>query len=274
VAVSDGIVVMGGVDETGAPTRTVWKTQIKDNKPGAWADQSPLLEENVDGFAAHVGDIVFLIGGRNGSGNAVATVQQGPVGGDQATADDPNAMKDPWRASAQTNLPVARTNMSGFAANGALYVQGGSDGTQPAREAYWATPNSEGVIPSWQHLDQTDLGAGIQGASAAVSGANAFLFGGANASGPIAVPARTNLAPQPPFFQLGILGATIPGLKLDGEVGQQIGYMNAALVGTADFILLILVGIAFAHRETVGQLIHRWRATRRERRAAKAAAKA
>ena len=57
-------------------------------------------------------------------------------------------------------------------------------------------------------------------------------------------------------------------------MGQQIGYMNAALVGTADFILLILVGIAFAHRESVGQLIARWRATRRERKAAKAASKA
>src|SRR4029078_5863973 len=124
------------------------------------------------------------------------------------------------------------------------------------------------------HLDQTDLGAGIQGASAAVSGANAFLFGGANASGPTPAPARTHLAPQPPFFQLGILGATLTGLKLDGEVGQQIGYMNAALVGTAGFILLILVGIAFAHRESVAQLIARWRASRRERKAANAASKA
>src|SRR4029079_1898125 len=146
-------------------------------KPQKWAEQSPLFEENVDGVAAHVGDVIFLIGGRNASGNPVATVQQGLVGGDQATADDPNAIKALWRASSQTNLPVARTNMAGFTANGVLYVQGGSDGTSPTRETYWTTPNAEGVIPGWQHLDQTDLNLsdqdkGLEGASAVTSGAN------------------------------------------------------------------------------------------------------
>ena len=71
---------------------------------------------------------------------------------------------------------------------------------------------------------------------------------------------------MPPFFQLGILGATIPGLSLGGEVGQQIGYMNAALVGTADFVLLILIGWGFAHRERVRAFVEE----RRRRRAAKA----
>lgn len=272
-AISDGFIVLGGVDENGTPTRSVWKTQIKDNKLSKFTEQSPLFEENVDGFAAHVGDVITLIGGRNASGNAVSTVQQGLVGGEKATAEDPNAIIAQWRASASMNLPVARTNLAGFTANGVIYVQGGSDGTTPARETYWTTPDADGAVPSWSHLDQTDLGEGLAGASAVVSGANGFLFGGSTAAGPIAVPARTNLAPQPPFFQLGILGATVPGLKLDGEVGQQIGYMNAALVGTVDFVLLILIGIAFAHRESVGHLIGRWRAARRERKAAKAAAR-
>ena len=71
------------------------------------------------------------------------------------------------------------------------------------------------------------------GSSSAATTATA-LTGGA---------ARTNLAPQAPFFQLGLLGATVPGLKLDGEIGQQIGYLNAATVGAINFILLILVGL-------------------------------
>jgi len=272
VAVSDGIVVLGGVDASGTPTRNVWKTKIDatTGKATPWAEQSPLFEANAEGFAAHIGDYIYLAGGKSDTSPAVATLQEGFVGGKQATADDPNAIKDPWRVSAQTNLPVARTNLSGFTANGVLYLQGGSDGTTPARETYWTTPAADGTIKSWTHLDQTDLGAGIQGASGVASGAHGFLFGGATADGPIAVPARAYLAPMPPFFQLGILGATIPGLSLGGEVGQQIGYMNAALVGSADFVLLIVIGIAFAHRETVGQLIARRRAERRARKAAKA----
>ena len=43
--------------------------------------------------------------------------------------------------------------------------------------------------------------------------------------------ARANLAPQPPFFQLGLVGATVPALKVSGEIGQQLGYLNAATAG-------------------------------------------
>ena len=266
VTVSDGLVVMGGVDASGAPTRSVWKNQQDANgKLGKWVEQSPLIEENVDGYAAHVGDVIFLIGGRNASGNPVATVQQGLVGGPGTTSTDPNQILALWRASAQTNLPVARTNMSGFTANGALYVQGGNDGTAQTSEAYWTTPDSSGVIHEWLHLDQTDLPQGVEGSAGVVSGPYAFLFGGELASGPTNTPARAYLAPMTPFFQLGILGATVPGLALGGEVGQQIGYMNAAGVGTVDFILFILLGWAFANKAKVRAMV----AERRRRREAK-----
>jgi len=269
VPVSDGFIVMGGVDPNGTPTKTVWKTKVDaTGKASAWTVQSPLYEANADGFAAHVGDIIYLMGGRSDASPAVATVQEAVVGGATATTDDPNALKSTWRVSAQTNLPVARTNLAGFTTNGVIYLQGGSDGKSPTRETYWTTPAADGTIKSWTHLAQTDLGAGLQGASGVVSGANGFLFGGASDNGPVAQPARAYLAPQPPFFQLGILGATIPGLALGGEVGQQIGYMNAALVGTMDFVLLILIGWAFAHRPQVRAMVEE----RRRRRAEKARA--
>jgi hypothetical protein len=52
-----------------------------------------------------------------------------------------------------------------------------------------------------------------------------------------------------PFFQLGLVGATVPGLKIDGEIGQQLGYLNAAGAGTVNFVILLLIGWAFAHKE-------------------------
>ena len=51
----------------------------------------------------------------------------------------------------------------------------------------------------------------------------------------------------------------IPALKPDGEIGQQIGYLNAAGVGTVNFIILILIGWAFAHKEQVRSMIGRLR---------------
>jgi len=273
-AVSDGIVVVGGTDGKSA-TKSVWKSQSGGTTGAlqAWTVQSPMYEANVDGVAMHDGNYIYVIGGRNETGKAVATVQQGLLGGPGAVPADPNVINS-WRVSAQTNLPGPRTNLSGFTSNGALYVQGGSDGSVPRTETLWATPDANGAYSDWQHLAQTDLGQGIEGASSLASGSYAFMFGGqtaaSNPDGTVPATAlvgggaRANLAPLPPFFQLGILGMTVPALKLDGEIGQQIGYLNAAGVGTVNFILLILIGWAFAHKERVRELVAERRRRRRE----------
>ena len=156
--------------------------------------QSPLFEANVDGIAVHVGDVVFLIGGRNDAEAVVATVQQGLVGGPNAPADDPNAIVAQWRVSAQTNLPGPRSNMSGFTANGGIYVQGGNDGTTPVGRDVLDASRRDGVIAGWKNLDQTDLGQGIEGSAAVVSGSHAFLIAGLHArrASPTTSPARTS----------------------------------------------------------------------------------
>lgn len=261
VALADGIAVMGGTSTSG-PTTTVWKSQ--QDKAGAlkaWTVQAPLLEANTGGVAVHVGDVIFVIGGKSTAGTPVATVQQGLVGGPNATAADPNVVTT-WRASAQTNLPAPRTGVSAFTVNGGIYVQGGDDGTGPRTETWWATPDAGGVIPVWHHLPETDLGQGIEGASAFTAGPYAFIVGGRTAAGVSGGAARADLAPEEPFFQIGLLGATIPALKLSGEIGQQLGYLNAATVGGVNFVGLLLVGWAFAHKQRVRELV----ASRRRRR--------
>lgn len=254
VALTDGIAVTGGTDGKG-PTKDVWKSQ-QDTSGAlqAWTAQSPLLEENTGGTAVLVGSVIFVIGGENQSGVPVATVQQGLVGGPNATTKDPNVITA-WRASAQTNLPAARTGVSAFTANGGIYVQGGSDGTVPRPETWWATPDANGVIPAWQTLAQTNLGEGIEGAAAFTAGSYAFIVGGQTTPGLTGSAARADLAPAEPFFQVGLLGATIPALKLSGEIGQQLGYLDAAGVATVDFVALLLVGWAFAHKERVREIV-------------------
>ena len=246
VAVSDGIVLLGGTDGTAA-TKSVWKSQQDTSGAlGAWADQYPLPEANVDGYAAHVGDVIFVIGGRNDKGDAVATVQQGLVGGGpNATAKNPNVI-DAWRTSAQTNLPGPRTSLAGFTSNGTIYVVAMSK-------------SSSGEYHQRLHALDVAKGEGIAGSRGIASGAYAFLVGGQTPRGVTADSARANLAPQLPFFQVGILGATVPALKLDGEIGQQIGYLNAATVGAVNFILLLLVGWGFAHKQRVRELAARLR---------------
>ena len=97
------------------------------------------------------------------------------------------------------------------------------------------------------------------------SGAVAFLFGGITDGAPTTKNERSNLAPQEPFFRVGLVGATVPALKIDGEIGQQLGYLNAAGAGTVNFIVLLLIGWAYAHKERTRELIGRFRSRRRKR---------
>jgi hypothetical protein len=171
-----------------------------------------------------------------------------------------------WATLDAANLPVARTGGAGFSANGAMYYVGGSDGTASHKEMYWALPDSTGNLPGgWRHLDATDLPGGLVNAAPIVAGASVILIGGHADGGTLATSTRASLAPQEPFFRLGLVGATVPGLQISGEIGQQLGYLAAAGVGTGNFVILVIVAWAFNHRP---QLIE-WRERRKREKDAK-----
>ena len=251
VVTPDGLLLIGGRNADG-PVTTTWKSLL-DTKGalGKWTVEQPLAAPQADATAVVVGDYVWLYGGSDANG-PVGAVQRGAFGKPAAAGlpANPDAGKVVrWDVNNSANLPVARTNAAGWGANGAIYLAGGDDGKGPKREVYWAIPTSTGDLTEWKHLDVSDLPApGLEGAAAVVTGPNAVLVGGSTVGGVLASSARANTAPQSPFFQLGLVGATVPGLKIDGEIGQQLGYLNAAGVGTVDFIILLLIGWAFAHK--------------------------
>ena len=257
---TDGLVVVGGRNDSG-PVATTLRTRLNSGgKLGAWTAEQPMVQPQNDVTAAVVGDYIWVYGGNDASG-PVGTVQRGAFGAAAAAGlpPDPNTGKViRWDVNNAANLPVARTNASGWTANGALYLVGGNDGSGPKTQLYWATPSTNGDLPEWKHLDATDLPTALEGAPAVISGPNAILVGGETTGGTIlASSMRANTAPLPPFFQLGLVGATVPGLKIEGEIGQQLGYLNAALVGTIDFVLLILIGWAYAHKAKTRELTER-----------------
>lgn len=257
---TDGLLLIGGRNADG-PVATTWKSNL-DSKGalGAWSEEQALAVPQAEATATVVGDYVWLFGGSDANG-PVGAVQRGAFGQPAAeglpdNADEGKVIR--WDVNNAANLPVARANAAGWSANGALYLAGGNDGTGLTSEVYWTIPTTAGDIPEWKHLEVNDLPeAGLEGASAVVSGPNVVLVGGTTDTGPLTASVRANIAPQSPFFQLGLVGATIPGLTIGGEVGQQLGYLNAAGVGTVNFILLLLVGWAFAHRERTRGILRR-----------------
>jgi hypothetical protein len=250
----------------GQATSTVWKATLDDQGVlGEFAEQPGLLQPVTDASAALEGTFLWVYGGSNDDG-PIATVQRAaygsaatlagtPAPGQQATAaPSPAASAAPdavvqWATSESSNLPAPRAAGAGFTSNGVLYLAGGTDGTGPKPELYWAVPDANGDLPGgWRHLDATDLPAGVADAAAVVSGVQALVIGGTGPQGPLASSYRASLAPQEPFFQLGLFGLVVPGLQIGGQIGQQLGYLAAAGVGTGNFVILVAVGLAINYR--------------------------
>ena len=280
VAVSDGIVVIGGRGADDQPTTTVWKATLDDKGAlGEFKPQASLQRPVAEAVAAFEGSFIWVYGGSDASG-ATASVQRGDYGailapgasaepsdGHGAPAADVPEGVTAWATDEGSNLPAPRTGASGFAANGALYLIGGSDGTTAQGDLYWALPNADGNLPDgWRHLDQTDLPSGLVDAAPVVSGSTAILVGGRDNGTSFTSSTRTSLAPAAPFFRLGIAGVVIPALQIPGEIGQQIGYLAAAGVGTGNFVILVVIGWAFNHRPEIAA----WRERRRIAKEAKA----
>ena len=259
VAAPDGLMLIGGEGPDG-PVTTTYKSLL-DAKGvlGVWEPEAALARPQADAIAAIVGDFVLLYGGHDEAG-PVGAVQRGTVGleapeGFPVNADEGKVVK--WDIDNAWNLPAARDDPAGWTANGTLYLVGGADNEGPKTELYWAIPETSGTITEWKHLPVSDLPVGMTGGSSFVTGPNVIITGGETAAGVLTSSLRANTSPQAPFFQLGPFGATVPGLKIDGEIGQQLGYANAAGAGTVTFVLLILIGWAYAHKPQARALISR-----------------
>ncbi len=175
VAASDGLLLVGGTNGT-APVDTVWKTTF-DSKgvPSKWTPQAGKLFTPVtDASAAIVGSYLWVYGGTAPGVNAIPSVQRGEFG----TGADATKITRFGVQGGTTDLPAPRTNLVGFAANGALYAVGGSDGTTPQTSAYWAIPNAVGELGGWKHLDVSDLPTGLAGGAPIILGPDAIAVGG------------------------------------------------------------------------------------------------
>jgi len=81
--------------------------------------------------------------------------------------------------------------------------------------------------------------------------------------GPTTGTARADLAPRVPFFQLGLFYIVVPAMGIQGEVGQELSYLEVAGVATGDFVLLLLIGYVFNHKERTRAFLHGLRNRRR-----------
>ena len=263
--VSDGIVVLGGEGTDRSPTTTVWKAKLGSNgELEPWADFMGLPEPRSFAAAAVVGDSIYVWGGKDANGPAAEAMR-----GDIAVAPTSDGHSAPvvnpdqgdaelgtiyrWDGGpVEGNLPTPRDGAALWSANGTLYVAGGTiDGT-PTTSVLWAAPTAATGVTAWTAVELSDLpadGARV-GASGIVIGSHVLLLGGADASGAYNAGALSaGTSPKAPVFRVGLFGLTVPGLALQGEVGQQIGFLSAAGAWTLNFVLLLGAAVAYSQRE-------------------------
>jgi len=249
-----GFVLVGGRDVSGEPTDgayIAWVEGAGDTlQPWAPLEGLALPEPRAGMVASSIADFMYVVGGEGPDGATDTVFRLELVNGEPATDEVGQPLG--WAvAPADQALPQARTDATVFNANGAIYVIGGFDAEGvPQASVLWAVPDTTtGNYDGWQSLEQTDLPVATADAPLAGVGSQAFMFGGVTPDGPTDGSLRAAISPRPPFFQLGIAGATLPALAIKGEVGQQLGYLNAMGVGMTNFVILIIIGIAFSRPE-------------------------
>ncbi len=272
VADANGVWLMGGRTADGLSAST-WRAQIVPNSDPpelqAWIEHPELTlpdstgqpNGRAHGTAGLSGSFMYVIGGETTLGPTGEVLRleldsAGQPARTGATADSPVV---PWAVSTgASSLPAARVDAAGFTNSGALYVVGGRDGAGSAvATTLWAVPNvTTGDIAAWQTLSQDDLPSPRVAGSAAIVGAYVYLVGGADESGPQVDTLRANLAPKRPFFQLGLIGATIPGLAIPGQIGIQLGEINASTIAAVNFIVLLTVGVLVQRPRTRARWLH------------------
>jgi hypothetical protein len=271
VGTATGFWLFGGKTAEG-PTAAVLRSVLDGATPpklGAWEEVAnlPLPEPRAGATALLAGEFVYIVGGEGPGGPATELfrlqldTEGEPTSPKTATgeAGPPPAWAITRGAAAGQSLPEPRLDAAAWASSGVIYVAGGRDAAgEPTRTLYWAVPRTAtGDIPEWRHRDDTDLPEARAGAAPVVVGSFAFVIGGDGPNGATTGAYRANQAPAPPFFRLGLLGATLPALGIKGEIGQQLGYINAFGLGLTNFTILVLVGVAFSHRRETQRIIER-----------------
>lgn len=262
VATPQGLWLFGGRTADGL-VDTVLRSKLDTSKVPptlqAWEEQkdTPLPMPRADAVGAVVGNYLYVIGGF-GPTSATNSVYRMTLKDGDPVISEGQTMAAGWTMLPPSqNIPATRARAASMNANGTIYLIGGVDADGNLQySTLWAIGNAAGDL-TWHYLDQSNLTVPRAGSASALVGATAFIFGGQGPDGAVDGSFRADISPKAPFLRLGILGATLPGLSIKGEIGQQLGYINAMTVGMINFALLVLIGIAFSHRKQTLHVIEK-----------------
>ena len=259
VPTGTGLYVFGGRTADGSLSAATYRSDLTTTgqvrlQPWIEITELPLPEARASATAISTGPAIYVLGGEGPDGVSNLVFYLGLDTEGHPRIDHETERPFGWGVSvaqsASAALPAPRADHATFTNSGVIYVIGGRDADGSGVSTnYWAVPDAaDGTVDRWLSQEPTNLTQPRRNAAAAVVGPHAFVIGGSSGDALLDSTVRGGLAPQPPFFRLGLFGVTVPALSIKGEIGQQLGYIVAGSAALGNFVILVVIGWMYSHK--------------------------
>ncbi len=186
VQIGTRLLYIGGSDGTTAQSTVYVAQTVGTGNFDAWAPGPPLPEPRTDAAVAFVAGSVYVMGGKGADGAPTTTTFV-------LTPDGTTGELGDWKkAPDNLTLPEARAGAAAVATADGMLLVGGSNASGPVATTYKSLFDKVGVLQKWAEekaldVPQTD-------ATAAIVGDYLWLYGGSDATGPVALVQRGTIA--------------------------------------------------------------------------------
>ncbi|HWH23785.1 MAG TPA: hypothetical protein VNW68_02710, partial [Candidatus Limnocylindria bacterium] len=150
-ASGENFYIVGGETAEGATASVLATVVDEDGNPGEWQEAAALPEPRADAAVINLAGIPYVIGGRDGGGNATDTVFVGTLEEGQLTG---------WETSDELVLPEPRYDAAGAATATSIWVIGGRNADGEVVSATYRSMLSEAAVPvlePWQVVIELPL---------------------------------------------------------------------------------------------------------------------
>jgi hypothetical protein len=174
----ESIYLIGGRTSSGT-VASVLTTTVFEGNLTTWAEAPALPEPRSDFAIASLSGVPYVIGGKDASGSAVATVFEGQITNGQLTG---------WEDATDLALPAPLSDLAATSTSAGLWIFGGRTADGLLSSQTWLSPLSDAATPALQtwaevtELPLPEARADMTGISAAGA---IYIVGGTGQNGPV-----------------------------------------------------------------------------------------
>ena len=260
VVTADGLLLLGGVGPNGLVNTSLKSLLDAKGVFGSWKEEAPLPTAVADAGAAVFGVFVFVYGGHDANG-PTDLVQRGIIATPAAEGLPVNVDAGKiveWKVDPAYKLPAPRDDAATWFANGTLYLAGGTGCGRAAPGVLLGDPDRRGrdpaVVAPRRHRPADRSGRRKLGGHRTRTSSSSAGRPPRAWSPP---PSARIPPPRPRSSSSASSARRSRRCRSAGRSASSWAISTPPGAGTVDFIILLLIGWAFAHPVQAKALIAR-----------------